>query len=91
MPAEFERRRKFSAKDHIGSSTPITALSRKVREKGDTWSRLVMSLSLLQAGETTSSVEYTMCKDQKLGKSTLPIVEMSLEDLLSEEDNFHYD
>lgn len=91
LPAEFEKRRKFSAKDHIGSSTPISVLSRKVRNGGDTWSRLVWSLTLLQSEESTTSVEYALCNGQKLQAPSVQVEEKSLEDLLSEEGLFQDD
>lgn len=46
----FSSRRKFSAKNHIGSSLPLSVFTKRVRDSGDTWENLVFSLTLMQEG-----------------------------------------
>ena len=52
----FNRRRVFDPKNHIGSSMPLSVLSRKVRSHGDTWENLVFSMTLLQEGESPETI-----------------------------------
>lgn len=44
-------RRKFSAKDHLGSTLPLTVLGQEIRQLSDTWEALTYSMTLLQEGE----------------------------------------
>lgn len=71
----FETRRKFSAKDHIGSSMPVSALARKVRGISDSWESLAYSLTLLQNGETTDNVCANMMNMKKNTEQSTKSVE----------------
>lgn len=87
MDPGFTGRRRFSAKDHIGSTMPLSVLSKRVRQAGDTWENLVFSLTLLQEGMPPDSIAAKLVvsakhDEQKHRQSENSIEKISLQDLL---------
>lgn len=76
----FKQRRVFDPKAHLGSALPITTLVSKVRKLDDSWSGLVLSMTLLQQGVATDGV-LAMVQKQHVEIKT-PTERISLMDLL---------
>lgn len=82
----FNGRRRFSAKEHIGSGMPLSVLYREVRAQGDTWENLVYSLTMLQEGERPETIVKRVKGIAESGRpASSP--EISLMSLLNLSDN----
>ena len=62
LDSGFNTRRTFDPSSHIGSTMPLSVLSRRIRSLGDTWENLVYSLTMLQLGESPDSILAQMNK-----------------------------
>ena len=81
----FQGRRKFSAKEHIGSELPLSVLAKRVRDSGDTWENLVYSLTLLQEGERPEVILSRITKSTEVQKGT-PLKAISLASIIGGEE-----
>lgn len=81
----FTGRRRFSAKEHIGSGMPLSVLFRSVKAQGDTWENLVYSLTMLQEGERPDTILHRI-KGIKEQGSPVNSPEVSLMSLISDDE-----
>ena len=79
----FEGRRKFSPKDHIGATMPLSVFTKKVQSLGDTWENLVYSLTLMQEGESLEKIHSQLFHISE-NETVKPVEEISLMSLLDD-------
>jgi len=85
-PALFGRR-KFSAKNHLGATMPLSVLGDKMRSISNTWEGLVYSFTLLQEGENPDELlakakkvfsgdsSQVVAEEEKLSLSDIALLE----------------
>lgn len=79
----FNGRRKFSAKNHIGASMPLSVFARRMQSMGDTWENLVYSLTMYQEGESPEAIVSHLAKITDVAAER-PSAEISLMSLLDD-------